>query len=100
MKFTTEIEGKKISTYGVNEITHKLVCEMIIKDKDKVANYTLEDPDEDTIESWIEKAKDEFDMEYAEWLSHANENGIDLYTLYDHIGDFKQPIGDVKVEDV
>ena len=98
MKLTTEIEGKKISTYGVNEITHKLVCEMIKKDKNKAANYTLEEPDDDTIESWIEEAKDEFDMEYAEWLSHAKENGIDLYTLYDHIGNFKQPICDVKVE--
>lgn len=98
MKRTTIVEGKvRVESFDLSREQHDMVVEMVKDDRIKKGNYTLEEVDGEMVNIWIADAHSEGEDDYAEFLRKALASSSDLYTLTDHLGDFKQPIGEVAV---
>jgi hypothetical protein len=96
-KLVTEIDGVRIETFDLSQEQHDLVVEMIDQDISTYGNYYLEEVDADTLDIFIDNAKEENNEDYENFLTEAQLHDADVYTLYDSLGDFSQPIGDVAV---
>ena len=95
-------EVSKVESFGLTQEQHDLAVRMIdevrmIDQNENGGNYSLEDVDPDMLDCFIENAQEDNDKEYEEFLVNAKSHGADVYTLYDSLGDFSQPIGDVAV---
>jgi hypothetical protein len=100
MKRTTtyKLENEcKVETFGLTEKQHDMVVEMVKADVDKCGNYTLEEVDADLWDAWIDNAKQEGNEEYEEFLAEAQLCDAATYTLFDNIGEWSQPIGEVSI---
>ena len=89
-------EVSKVESFGLTQEQHDLAVRMIDQNENG-GNYSLEDVDQDMLDCFIENAQEDNDKEYEEFLVNAKSHGADVYTLYDSLGDFSQPIGDVAV---
>ena len=87
----------RIETYDLSDEQNRIAVEMVRENQRKNGNYTLEDVDDDMVNEWIDNAHSEGEEEYAEFLRRALEEGAEILTLTDHLGDFSQPIGEVAV---
>ena len=96
-KLVTEIDGVRIETFDLSQEQHDLVVEMIDQDISTYGNYYLEEVDADTLDIFIDNAKEENNEDYENFLTEAQLHDADVYTLYYSLGDFSQPIGDVAV---
>ena len=96
-KLVTEIDGVRIETFDLSQEQHNFVAEMIDQDISTYGNYYLEEVDADTLDIFIDNAKEENNEDYENFLTEAQSHHADVYTLYDSLGDFSQPIGDVAV---
>ena len=83
--------------YGLTDDQEKIAIDLYENNKRCYGNYTLEEVDEDTLDSWIDNAREDGDEDYEEFLLDAKENGADVFELTDHLGDFSQPIGEFVV---
>ena len=83
--------------YGLTDDQEKIARDLYENNKRWYGNYTLEEVDDDTIDSWIDNAREDGDEEYEEFLTDAKENGGTVFSLTDHLCDFSQPIGEMVV---
>lgn len=83
--------------YGLTDEQEKIAIDLYENNKRCYGNYTLEEVDADTLDSWIDNAKADGDEEYEEFLTDAQLNDADVFVLTDHLGDFSQPIGEFVV---
>ena len=81
-----------VATFELDDDQHDIVCCMAAQDKTKQGNYSNELVDEYTIDAWI---ADELDN--ANFCKKYKDKFADIYTLYDHLGNYKQPIGEVAI---
>ena len=89
--------NEEIKFYGLTDDQEKIAKDLYENNKRWYGSYTLEEVDDDTLDSWIDNAKDDGDEEYEEFLTDARDNGTDVFSLVDHLGDFSQPIGEMVV---
>ena len=82
-----------VASCDLNDVQHDIVCDMIANDKTKNGNYTIELVDDTIVDVWAE----DDDNENKEFYQKYKNKFADFYTLYDNLGDFKQPIGDIAV---
>lgn len=80
--------------YGLSDEQEAIARDIYENNKRWSGNYTLEEVDKETVEIWRNDTDDE---EYREFLTDVLENGAEIYSLTDHLGDFSQPIGEVAV---
>lgn len=95
-KSTTE-NGYVVETFGLNNELHEIASNMVNVGVDSFGNFTLEEADDDMVDSWIDNARKEGDSDYERFLSGAQQSNVSIYTLNDHVGDFSQALGDVAV---
>ena len=95
--YKTEINGKTVIVLGATKEINDIIVKMVKTDSDSFGNYVLEEADEEIPSIWLEEAENdsEPDMEYIEYMENAIEDGADIYTLEDYIGDFHQTICEV-----
>lgn len=80
--------------YGLTDEQEEIARDLYENNKRWVGHYTLEEVDRETAECWRDDTDDD---EYRGFLDDVLENGADLFSLTDHLGDFSQPIGEVAV---
>lgn len=91
-KLVSNIGNLKVETFDLSQEQHDIVVDMINRDVTRNGNYTIEEPDMDMIDCWIDNLNDNSDF-----LREAKENCADMYILVDHLGNFDQIIGDIAV---
>ena len=84
----------KFVFYGLDECQERIAQELYENNKRCFGSYTLEEVNVETAENW--KA-DTDDDEYREFLEDVIENGAELFSLKDHLGEFSQSIGEIAV---
>lgn len=89
----------RIETFDLSNEQNNIAVDMVRNNKRKVGNYTLEDVDDEMVNTWIENAHSEGEEDYAEFLRKALEDGAEILTLTRHLGVFSQSIGEVAVYD-
>ena len=80
--------------YGLEDYQEEIAKKLYEENKRCIGSYTLESVDRETAMIWLEDTDDE---EYREFLEDALENGGEIFSLVDHLGDFSQPIGEMVV---
>ena len=80
--------------YGLEDYQEEIAKKLYEENKRRMGSYTLEEVSVEMAECWRDDTDDD---EYREFLEEAIENGAELYSLVDHLGDFTQPIGEVAV---
>ncbi len=90
----------EVYSLGVTQQQHEIIMKILEGGfSRRYGNYTLQEVDNDMVQTWIDNAREdpEPDQEYIEYLETAIENGGDVYTLEDWLGEFHQSIGEVIV---
>ena len=83
----TELEDGTIIVSDLTEDIHDIVVKMYEADTDSFGHYSMELLDENEIDCY------DWDEYEQELIDKAEEEGGDVYTIKNDIGDFEQPIG-------
>jgi hypothetical protein len=83
--------------YGLTAEQKDVAVDLYENNKKYSGSYTLEEVDDDMLDSFIENADAEGDEEYLAFLTDARDLDAELYTLTDHLGGFSQPIGEIAI---
>lgn len=83
----TELEDGTIIVSDLTEDIHDIVVKMYEADADSFGHYSMELIDENEIDCY------DWDEYEQELIDKAEEEGGDVYTIKNGIGDFEQPIG-------
>lgn len=83
----TELEDGTIIISDLTEDIHDIVVKMYEADADSFGHYSMELIDENEIDCY------DWDEYEHELINKAEEEGGDVYTIKNDIGDFEQPIG-------
>ena len=79
-------------SYGLNKEQEQIALTLYKENKLFYGNYTLEEVDADILADWAENCDD---AEQQVFYEGVLENGAPLYQLIDHVGEFRQPIGEI-----
>jgi hypothetical protein len=85
--------------YGLTGVQEDVAVDLYENNKKYSGSYTLEEVDDDMLDTFIENADADGDENYLGFLTDVVECDAELYTLTDHWGDFSQPIGEIAVFD-
>lgn len=83
--------------YGLTGEQESIARDLYENNKKYSGSYTLEEVDDDMLDSFIENANEDGDEEYLAFLTDARDLDAELYTLTDHLGGFLQPIGEIAI---
>ena len=83
----TELEDGTIIISDLTENIHDIVVKMYEADTDSFGHYSMELLDENEIDCY------DWDEYEQKLIDKAEEEGGDVYTIKNDIGDFVQPIG-------
>ena len=83
--------------YGLTGEQESIARDLYENNKKYSGSYTLEEVDDDMLDSFIENANEDGDEEYLAFLTDARDLDAELYTLTDHLGGFSQPIGEIAI---
>ena len=93
----TKLDNCEVVSCGLTKELHDIAVEMVKDDPFWLMQYDFEEVDTEMANVWIADAHSEGEEEYAEFLRKSIADGVDLYTMTDGFGDFKQPLGEVAV---
>jgi hypothetical protein len=93
----TSFENCKVVTCGFSQELHDKVVEMVRDNPFWLADYDLEEVDQEMVNVWMADAYSEGDEDYVNFLRNTIIDDGTLYTLTERVGGFKQPLGEVAV---
>ena len=93
----TRLGDVVVTSFDLTDEYHNVAVLMIKDGVRNSGNYTLTEVDMNLADIWIDNAKEDNNLDYGDFLKQAIDNGDELLTLCDNLGNYTQELGEVIV---